>query len=150
MDEEVLIYYRNLSIIFSRSKIDDNKTPETALRERYEYFKQLPSDSFFDPEVYLSFAWAALGLMTYGKVDIIEDIIRNLPPSPESRLDDGLKQKQLTLFLIETLPLPNYINTISIRDEKAEVLEWFNEHKKYLVWDNDKKVFVLQEEDKTK
>jgi len=76
----------------------------------------------------------AVGLLTYGRLDVLSDILDNVPPS-------DLPLYRLLGVFRAVLPLPA---TLSIRTHLDGIRDWVAEHEGYLEWDSETTKFTLR------
>ena len=80
----------------------------------------------------------AIGLMTYGRKDVIPFVLQSLEQIGEDNYLISLKGVLITL-----LPLPEELNSL---EKREEILDWLETHYEQLTWDEEKEVFYLKEE----
>lgn len=79
---------------------------------------------------------AAVGLATYGHLEKIPFILRNIPTGAG-------KMARMASVVLQLLPLPEHIR--SARDWNL-VAEWVEEHANVLAWDKNAECFKLEEQ----
>lgn len=72
-----------------------------------------------------------VGLLTYGKIDVLQDILDNIPT-------EG-KVKRLANIINVVLPLPEELDS----SHTSQILDWVSKQKDNLVWDDTSLKFDL-------
>ena len=72
--------------------------------------------------------------MTFGRLDVVPDILNNIPASGRVR--------RLANVVIFTLPLPKNWST---HDDSKEIIEWVKKHQDKLVWNEETLKFELRD-----
>lgn len=107
---------------------------ELFLREVYESEKALLNEESPD---YLDLSIPAVGLLAFGDLSMVDDILRSIPPLPQDG-PGGLIFRLGSMALSALLPID-----IDVRRNPEIVKEWYETHKDRLRWDEKKGVFVL-------
>ena len=79
--------------------------------------------------------FSAIALLTYGRIDVIPDILKNLPPR-----DTNMYVLHGSIAAIIPLP-PRLSNDLDTKQD--EVIAWVQSHKDKLMWDDDATCFVF-------
>lgn len=87
-----------------------------------------------EPIARLGLLILAVGLFTYGRLEVVEDILDSIPPSE-------LRVGRLAWCLNGMLPLPASIGDVLQDSDSVKV--WVSSHRDSLHWDDQKGVFVL-------
>jgi hypothetical protein len=76
----------------------------------------------------------ALALLTYGRLDVVADVLDNLPPHPHPA------RRGLAGAIRALLPIPAHL---AVLDAPREALAWIRANEARLRWDDDAGRFVL-------
>ncbi|MEO1643822.1 MAG: hypothetical protein AAFR67_01450 [Chloroflexota bacterium] len=81
-----------------------------------------------------------MGLLTYGHLDVIPDILENIPP----RIASVSRLAKLVKVVLSTFELDGSLS-IDAPLEVDEIKAWYEQHKDELVWDEDELVLKFQD-----
>lgn len=105
------------------------------LEERYREAKTEPALPKVDmTSTRLDLFVIAAGLLTYGRLDVFEDILDNIPP-------DRVKIRRLAYSLKILLPLPDALDPV---EQSEAVKQWIRENSQHLKWDEEEGRFVWE------
>jgi len=134
----VCLRYRSMV----ETSVDDDSRFLEYLEQRYQEEKEhlacllqdgMPKEQ--EPLARLGLLILAVGLFTYGHLDVVEDILDSVPPQ-------YLRVGRLAWSLNGMLPLPASIGDAQLVPER--VREWFRQYRDSLVWSEDQGLFKLQ------
>lgn len=111
---------------------------EQRYQEEKEHIARLKHDGLpkqEEPLACLGLLMLAVGLFTYGRLDVVDDILNSIPP-PKLRVG------RLAWCLHGMLPLPDSIG--NVQQDTAAVKTWFDSHKAALQWDETRGVYTLR------
>jgi len=120
-------------------------TPDEKLEQGFiDRYKELKNKMLFEPNRWKRrLSWLAIGLMTYGHLSAIEDVLESIPKPKGSH--EGPRTSYIAPILIDLLPIPNSLTDgYYIRENPEELRKWYEKHKENLIWDKDQNRFVLQ------
>ena len=134
----VCLRYRSMV----ETSVDDDSRFLEYLEQRYQEEKEhlacllqdgMPKEQ--EPLARLGLLILAVGLFSYGHLDVVEDILDSVPPQ-------YLRVGRLAWSLNGMLPLPASIGDAQLVPER--VREWFRQYRDSLVWSEDQGLFKLQ------
>ena len=131
------IYYRNavkdLCIYYN----EDELNFFSYLRNQYDTSKDeldtLERNGFNETAIRNGIYVLATGLLTYGQIEVVQDIVDNVPTSG--------KVRRLTNLLPIVLPLPDDVN----KDDKLGLLNWLKNNQDCLMWNESELRFDFNE-----
>ncbi|MGK7888727.1 MAG: hypothetical protein AB4042_05290, partial [Leptolyngbyaceae cyanobacterium] len=100
-----------------------------------QHRKAQASPAMMDTDTFGMFVIAS-GLFTFGRLEMVPDILDNMPNSGEVR--------RLALVITALLPLPEAIEPLT--DAQA-VMDWVEDYRAQLMWDSTLEQFVLAASD---
>jgi hypothetical protein len=137
---QTIKHWRDMARFFSGGVSNENDNLEEIIRSRYRHWQAIQNST----SPHLRLAWAAVGLMTYGDANVIEDAILNIPPLPESH--EGSMSKFLCEIIAGLLPTAGELQSHRyVRAHPDELLDWFKRNQERLSWDEHLYKFVLAE-----
>ena len=137
-DMQTITHWRDMARFYSGGVSHDDDNLEQIIRSRYVHWKSNRSST--SPNLRL--AWAAVGLMMYGDASVIEDVILNIPPLPQSH--EGGMSKFLCEVIVGLLPTSGELQSHHyVREHPDELLDWFKKNQERLLWDLHLYKFVL-------
>jgi hypothetical protein len=86
--------------------------------------------------------FAAIGLLAYGQLEMVEEIIDNLPAPPTDM--EGFIPGHIEWSLRNLLPLPTEFDSSRyLRTHREELKTWVGNHYQQLIWDDDQGRYLL-------
>lgn len=90
----------------------------------------------------LALVYAGIGMLAYGNLEVLDEIINYLP---RPIADEGAVSRNVGFALKGILPLPKYLDDISIRKHPEELREWFQENRDRLIWSEKQGKYVIRD-----
>lgn len=139
IEETALEQWREYARFNSGTQVLKDVKLEESFWKRYNHLK---IEVAKNPALRLYLTWAAIGLMTYGHIDVIESAISYIPSPSQSH--EGIRTGLVSSILVELLPLPeNLTNEDYLRSNPTKVRNWYQSYQSLLSWNNELHRFVI-------
>jgi hypothetical protein len=79
--------------------------------------------------------FSACGLLTYGRLDVVADLLNNVPA--------GRRSHSLESCVKAILPLPKALRDLDDPIVRRAVISWVNDNRDSLIWEDEKGAFSL-------
>ncbi len=142
MPNEYVDYFRQAGFRFSLRSSHKIPDGQQLLRQYYEERKI--DETLKTPDY--DFCWACVGLLTYGQIDVLDDLINHLPPLGIDY--GGVRIDLLSQAVVYMIPLPEHLNDPLgryIGRYRQEFRDWFYENEEILVWNEAEGRFNLKQ-----
>lgn len=117
---------------YYRTFMNDIYTKEQHRREEHIAHSAPGADMKGENTVFFVFG---LGLLTYGRLDVVEDIINNIPRNPSAQ-----NVRSLIAALKAIVPIPAELDP---RNDPEAVKKWFGKNRAKLKWNEKNGMFVF-------
>jgi len=110
--------------------------------EFYKWLEAAYEETSNDTKFSVSTAMFAIGLMTFGRLDMIDVAVENMAPVSSQ----GQVSRIPPMFFVRLLPLPESLSdSREIRRDKEPLRSWLRDNKSRLRWDEEQGKFILMD-----
>lgn len=135
-DASKTLFYRNIVEDWCIHHDEDSTTLLEYLEEVFQVNKKKLTEHTVEAESSASIRSTlfvvGVGLLTYGRLDVLRDVLDNIPV--EGRV------KRLANVVKTLLPLPERLGLV----DPSQILDWVANQKENLVWDDNSLKFVYR------